>query len=52
MASLQDHDVVTFDEVHESVFLVDPARPGAGEGVTELLWLANPYERVACDVIE
>ena len=52
VASLDNHDVVTVDEVHKSVFLVDTARPGACQCMTELLGLPDPGERITGDVIE
>jgi len=52
VSSLQDHDVVAFDQIHEPVLLVDSARPGAGECMTELLGLSDPGERITSHLIE
>jgi len=47
VASLQDHDVVAFDEVHKPVFLVDAARPGAGQRMAE--WCEDePHRSSSC----
>ena len=52
VASPQNHDVVPFDEIREPMFLVDTARPGASEDVTELLRLANTCQGGTSDVIK
>lgn len=52
VASLEDHDVVTVDEIHEPMLLVDSSRPRTGEGVTKLFWFADASEGIAGDVVE
>jgi hypothetical protein len=47
---LQDPEVVPVDEVDEAVLLGDAARPGAGQGVSELLRFADAGEGVPAGV--
>ena len=51
-AGLDDRYIVALDEINESMLLVNPARPRAGESMTKLFRFADPIERVAGDVIQ
>jgi hypothetical protein len=46
-SGLQDHDVITVDQVDQAVFLADPPGPGAREHVAERFGLADSGGRVA-----
>jgi hypothetical protein len=52
VAGLEDYHIVALDEIYESMFLINPTRPGASESVTKLFGLADAVERVASDVIQ
>jgi hypothetical protein len=46
MASLQDDDVVTIHQVDKTMFLANPPRPTAGQGMPERLRFANADCRI------
>ena len=50
--SLEDDDVLAFDQVHEPVFVVNPAGPASLKDVAQLLGLADARERISGDVLE
>ena len=50
--SLEHDDVVTVNQIDESVFLVDPPRPGASKNVPQWLGLANPVSGISNRVSE
>jgi hypothetical protein len=41
---LKDDDVIVFNEVYESVFLVDSTRPTARQHVSKRFGLSDPFE--------
>ena len=46
-ASLQDHKVVAVDEMHQTVLVADPSRPGTGKQMTKWLGFADTCDRVS-----
>jgi hypothetical protein len=52
VAGLEHDDVVTVDEIDQSMLVVDAPRPTSGEDVPQRLWFADPAEGVAQDLVE
>jgi hypothetical protein len=51
-ASLQDHEVVAVDEIHQTVLIADPSRPRTGEQMTKWLGFADTGNRVSQHVVD
>jgi hypothetical protein len=52
VAGLEDHDVVSVDEVHEPMLFVDSPGPRSGQGMAQLFGLSDAPERVTGNVVE
>ena len=47
MAGLKDDNVLAIDEIDQSMLVVDPPRPGAGQHVAQRLGLADASHRIS-----
>jgi hypothetical protein len=52
VASLEHDDVIAFDEIDESVLVVDPSGPAPGQDVSQGFGLSDSAERVSQDRVE
>jgi hypothetical protein len=52
VTALEHNYVVTVYQVHESMFLGDPAGVGVWDAVLETLGLADPIERITQAVVD
>ena len=52
VSGLQDDQVISVNDVHQSVLFIDSARPRPGEVLAQSLGFADAFERTWEDVIE
>jgi hypothetical protein len=49
---LENDDVIAFDEIDKTVFIVDPPGPAPGQDVSQRFGLPDPAERVTQNRVE